>query len=146
VTMAILAVFVAIVSLLGTARIPKDCFSRIVPSDQWATTRRKTFAGTIMRWAWTSLHVGIQRTRRRRQGSRKISIKKLSVYTKEQSEIEEQAKDLEKESALAQRKANRFDLGEYFWKSPWLISSLSLLSRNRFYWFLGIASGLAGWV
>jgi hypothetical protein len=70
--------------------------------------------------------------------------KEAERYTKEQSEIEEQAKDLEKESALAQRKANRFDLGEVFLEIALVISSLSLLSRNRFYWFLGIASGLAG--
>jgi hypothetical protein len=70
--------------------------------------------------------------------------KEAERYTKEQSEIEEQAKDLEKESALAQRKANRFDLGEVFLEVALVISSLSLLSRKRFYWFLGIASGIAG--
>src|SRR5260370_39706913 len=70
--------------------------------------------------------------------------KEAERYTKEQAEIEDLAKDLERESALAQRKANRFDLGEVFLEIALVISSLSLLSRKRFYWFLGIVSGLAG--
>jgi hypothetical protein len=65
-------------------------------------------------------------------------------YTKEQAEIEDLAKDLEKESALEQRTANRFDLGEVFLEIALVISSLALLSRKRFYWFLGIVLGLAG--
>jgi hypothetical protein len=70
--------------------------------------------------------------------------KEADRYTKEQSEIEEQAKDLEKESALNQRKADRFDLGEVFLEIALVISSLALLSRTRLYWYLGIVSGLAG--
>jgi hypothetical protein len=68
----------------------------------------------------------------------------VSRYTKEQAEIEEQAKDFEGESARAQRKADRFDLGEVFLEIALVISSLALLSRKRFYWFLGIISGVAG--
>ena len=70
--------------------------------------------------------------------------KEAERYTKEQAEIEEQAKDLESESARAQRKADRFDLGEVFLEIALVISSLALLSRKRFYWFLGMAAGLAG--
>jgi hypothetical protein len=65
-------------------------------------------------------------------------------YTKEQAEIEEQAKDFEGESARAQRKADRFDLGEVFLEVALVICSLALLSGKRFYWLLGIVSGLAG--
>ena len=50
----------------------------------------------------------------------------------------------ESESARAQRKADRFDLGEVFLEIALVISSLALLSRKRFYWFLGIISGVAG--
>jgi hypothetical protein len=65
-------------------------------------------------------------------------------YTKEQAEIEEKAKDFENESARAQRKADRFDLGEVILEIALVISSLALLSRKRVYWFLGIVSGVAG--
>ena len=70
--------------------------------------------------------------------------KEADRYAKEQAEIEEQAKDLESESARAERKADRFDLGEVFLEIALVISSLALLSRKRFYWFLGLISGVAG--
>ena len=65
-------------------------------------------------------------------------------YTKEQTEIEEQAKDLKKESATEQRRANRFDLGEVFLEIALVITSLALLSGKRGFWFLGMLSGLTG--
>jgi hypothetical protein len=65
-------------------------------------------------------------------------------YTKEQAEIEEQAKEFENESARAQRKADRYDLGEVFFEIALVITSLSLLTRNRFFWLLGILGGVAG--
>ncbi|HYL83578.1 MAG TPA: DUF4337 family protein, partial [Candidatus Angelobacter sp.] len=70
--------------------------------------------------------------------------KEADRYTKEQSDIEEQAKELEGESARAGHKSDRFDLGEVFLEIALVISSLALLSRRRFYWFLGILSGVAG--
>src|SRR5438270_13635687 len=65
-------------------------------------------------------------------------------YTKEQAEIEEQAKELEKESAGEQRRANRFDLGEVCLEVGLVISSLALLSRKRLFWLLGMLSGAVG--
>jgi hypothetical protein len=65
-------------------------------------------------------------------------------YTKEQAEIEEKAKDDEKESASAQHRADRYDLGEVFLEIALVISSLALLSGKRIFWLLGLASGLMG--
>ena len=86
----------------------------------------------------------ISRTRSRPEKSRKNIQAQVDRYTKEQAEIEEQAKDFEAESARAQRKADRFDLGEVFLEIALVISSLALLSRKRIFWFLGIISGVAG--
>ena len=84
------------------------------------------------------------RTRSRPEKSRKNIKAQVDRYTKEQAEIEEQAKDFEAESARAQRKADRFDLGEVFLEIALVISSLALLSRKRIFWFLGMISGVAG--
>jgi uncharacterized protein DUF4337 len=65
-------------------------------------------------------------------------------YTKEETEIEEKAKEDENESASAQHKADRYDLGEVFLEIALVISSLALLSGKRIFWFLGLVSGLTG--
>jgi hypothetical protein len=70
--------------------------------------------------------------------------KEADRYTKEQAEVEKEAKDDEAESARAQRKADRYDLGEVFVEIALVISSLALLSRKRIFWFLGLTSGVVG--
>jgi hypothetical protein len=144
VTMAILAVFVAVVSLLGHRAHTEELLFQNRASDQWAYYQAKNIRRHNYEMGVDLLSMVEFRDKAQADKVREKYQKEAERYTKEQSEIEEQAKDLEKESALAQRKANRFDLGEVFLEIALVISSLSLLSRNRFYWFLGIASGLAG--
>ena len=144
VTMAILAVFVAVVSLLGHRAHTEELLFQNRASDQWAYYQAKNIRRHNYEMGVDLLSMVEFRDKAQADKVREKYQKEAERYTKEQAEIEEQAKDLEKESALAQRKANRFDLGEVFLEIALVISSLSLLSRNRFYWFLGIASGLAG--
>ena len=144
VTMAILAVFVAVVSLLGHRAHTEELLFQNRASDQWAYYQAKNIRRHNYEMGVDLLSMVEFKDKAQADKVREKYQKEADRYTKEQSEIEEQAKDLEKESALAQRKANRFDLGEVFLEIALVISSLSLLSRNRFYWFLGIASGLAG--
>jgi hypothetical protein len=82
-----------------------------------------------------------------KEQSEKVRAKyqgEIERYTKEQAEIEEQAKDFEGESARAQRKADRFDLGEVFLEIALVISSLALLSKKLIFWYLGIISAVGG--
>jgi hypothetical protein len=144
VTMAILAVFVAVVSLLGHRAHTEELLFQNRASDQWAYYQAKNIRRHNYEMGVDLLSMVEFKDKAQADKVREKYQKEAERYTKEQSEIEEQAKDLEKESALAQRKANRFDLGEVFLEVALVISSLSLLSRKRFYWFLGIASGLAG--
>jgi Domain of unknown function (DUF4337) len=144
VTMAILAVFVAVVSLMGHRAHTEELLFQNRASDQWAYYQAKNIRRHNYEMGVDLLSMVEFKDKAQADKVREKYQKEAERYTKEQSEIEEQAKDLEKESALAQRKANRFDLGEVFLEIALVISSLSLLSRNRFYWFLGIASGIAG--
>jgi len=144
VTMAILAVFVAVVSLLGHRAHTEELLFQNRATDQWAYYQAKNIRRHNYEMGVDLLSMVEFKDKTQADKVREKYQKEAERYTKEQSEIEEQAKDLEKESGLAQRKANRFDLGEVFLEIALVISSLSLLSRNRFYWFLGIASGLAG--
>src|SRR5258708_3715183 len=119
VTMAILAVCVAVVSLLGHRSHTEELLMQNRATDQWAYYQAKNI----------------------RRHNYEMSLDLLSLI---EFKDKEQAKDFEKESARAQRKADRFDLGEVFLEIALVISSLALLTRKRFYWFLGIISGVAG--
>jgi hypothetical protein len=144
VTMAILAVCVAVVSLLGHRSHTEELLSQNRATDQWSYYQAKNIRRHNYEMGVDLLSMIEFKDKARADTVREKYQKEADRYTKEQSEIEEQAKDLEKESALNQRKADRFDLGEVFLEIALVISSLALLSRKRLYWYLGIVSGLAG--
>jgi hypothetical protein len=144
VTMAILAVFVAVVSLMGHRAHTEELLFQNRATDQWAYYQAKNIRRHNYEMAVDLLSMVEFKDKAQADKVREKYQKEAERYTKEQAEIEEQAKDLEKESALAQRKANRFDLGEVFLEVALVISSLALLSRKRIFWFFGIVSGLVG--
>jgi hypothetical protein len=144
VTMAILAVCVAVVSLLGHRSHTEELLMQNRATDQWAYYQAKNIR--LHNYDMSLDMLPLIEFKDKEQAGRIQEKYKAQVdrYTKEQAEIEERAKDLEGESGGAQRKADRFDLGEVFLEIALVICSLSLLSRKRFYWFLGIFAGVAG--
>ncbi len=144
VTMAILAVCVAVVSLLGHRSHTEELLLQNRATDQWSYYQAKNIRRHNYEMGVDLLSMVEFKDKAQADKVREKYQKEAERYTKEQAEIEDQAKDLEKDSAREQRKANRFDLGEVFLEIALVISSLALLSRKRFYWFLGIVSGLAG--
>jgi hypothetical protein len=144
VSMAILAVCVAVVSLLGHRAHTEELLTQNKATDQWAYYQAKNIRRHNYEMGVDMLALTEFRDKAQADKIREKYQHEAERYTKEQAEVEEQARDLEKESALAQRKADRFDLGEVFLEIALVICSLALLSRKRFYWLLGIVSGLAG--
>jgi Domain of unknown function (DUF4337) len=144
VTMAIIAVLVAVVSLMGHRSHTEEVLMQARATDQWSYYQAKNIRRHNYEMAVDLLALGEFR-------DKAAADKVLGKYkegaareNKEQAEIEEQAKDLEKESAGASRKADRFDLGEVFLEIALVISSLALLTRNRNFWYIGIVSAIAG--
>jgi hypothetical protein len=62
----------------------------------------------------------------------------------EQDKIQEEAKALEEQVDLYERRANRYDLGETLLEVGLVICSITLLTKRRHYWFAGMVFGLAG--
>jgi len=144
VTMAILAVCVAVVSLMGHRAHTEELLFQNRATDQWAYYQAKNIRRNSYAMGVDLLALGNFKDNAQAEKVRDKYSQEVERYTKEQTEIEEQAKDLEKESATEQRRANRFDLGEVFLEIALVITSLALLSGKRGFWFLGIASGLTG--
>jgi hypothetical protein len=144
VTMAILAVCVAVVSLLGHRSHTEELLTQNRATDQWAYYQAKNIRLHNYDMGLDMLPL-IEFKDKEQAGKVQEKYKaQVDRYTKEQADIEEKAKDFEGESARAQRKADRFDMGEVFLEIALVISSLALLSRKRIFWFLGIISGAAG--
>jgi hypothetical protein len=144
VTMAILAVLVAVVSLLGHRSHTEEVLFQARASDQWAYYQAKSIRKHNYDMAIDMLSMVDAKDKDKADQVRQKYTKESARYDKEQGEIEEQAKDLEKESAHEQLKANRFDLGEVFLEIALVVCSLSLLTGKRIFWLLGLISAIAG--
>jgi hypothetical protein len=144
VTMAILAVCVAVVSLLGHRSHTEELLTQNRATDQWAYYQAKNIRLHNYDMGLDLLPLVDFKDKDQAAKVQEKYKAQVDRYTKEQADIEEKARDFEAESARAQRKADRFDLGEVFLEIALVISSLALLSKKRVFWFLGIISGLAG--
>ena len=144
VTMAILAVCVAVVSLMGHRSHTEELLTQNRATDQWAYYQAKNIRLHNYQMSLDLLALVDFKGKDEAEKVRAKYQGQVDRYTKEQAEIEEQAKDYEAESARAQRRADRFDLGEVFLEIALVISSLALLSRKLVFWYLGILSGVAG--
>lgn len=144
VTMAILAVCVAIVSLLGHRMHTEELLMQNQATDQWAYYQAKNIRRHNYEMGLDLLALIEFKDK---DHAAKVSDKyraEAERYTKEETEIEDHAKEFEGESARDQRKADRYDLGEVFLEIALVITSLALLTKNRLYWGLGLLGAAAG--
>ena len=143
-TMALLAVFVAAVSLLGHRTHTHELLLQNKATDQWAFFQAKN----IRRHSYEVFAEFLSITQTKDpEAAAKLAEKyrgEAERYRDEQKEIEAEARQLEKEVELARQEADRFDLGEVLLEAALVICSITLLTSRRFFWMLGIAFGIAG--
>src|SRR6478736_4705645 len=144
VTMAILAVLVAIVSLLGHRAATEAVLNQSKASDQWAYFQAKNIRGHEDKlFANLTAIIPASSTEALAKLREEYSAE-AEKYKDDQKEIESEARKLEQEVALEQKRADRFDLGEVFLEIALVITSITLLSGRRTFWWMGMASGLIG--
>jgi hypothetical protein len=143
-TMAIFAVLVATVSLLGHRTSTEEVVLQNRVTDQWGYYQAKN----IRRHSDEQLaDLTTVIATRDPEAATKLQEKyraEAERYRDEQKELDAKAKELEQEADLAHRKTNRFDLGEVFLEIALVITSITLLSGRRMFWYLGLLFGSAG--
>ncbi len=142
--MAVLAVLVATVSLLGHRTSTEEVVLQNKVTDQWGYYQAKN----IRRHSDEQLaDLAAVMTTKDPEAAAKFQEKyraEAERYRDEQKELDAKAKELEQEADLAHRKTDRFDLGEVFLEIALVITSITLLSGRRLFWYLGLLFGSAG--
>jgi hypothetical protein len=143
-TMAVLAVLVATVSLLGHRTHTEEIILQNKVTDEWAYYQAKNIRRhTDELFAdLTTVIAG-----KDAEGVAKLHEKyraEADRYKDEQKELDTKARELEKEAELTRRKADRFDLGEVFLEIALVITSITLLSGRRIFWHFGLFIATAG--
>jgi Domain of unknown function (DUF4337) len=138
ITMAILAVLVATVSLLGHRTHTEEIILQNRVTDEWAYYQAKNIRrhtdelfADLTTVITTKDEVGIGKLREKYRAE-------ADRYRDEQKELDAKAHELEQETERTRRRADRFDLGEVFLEVALVITSITLLSGRRAFWLMGL--------
>ena len=143
-TMAVLAVLVATVSLLGHRAHTEEVVLETKVADQWAyyqakNIRRHTdelFADLSSVMATTDA-----------AGAAKLGEKyraEADRYRDEQKDLDAEARRLAEESSHERRRGDRYDLAEVLLEVALVVTSITLLSGRKLFWQAGIIFAVVG--
>jgi len=144
VTMAMLAVLVAVVTLLGHRAHTEEVVLQAKASDQWAYYQAKNIRrhedeifSDLASVETTTDAAALAKLREKYS-------REAARYKDDQKEIEDKAREMEAEVGTERNRADRYDLAEVFLEVGLVITSITLLSGRRFFWMLGMLLGVIG--
>jgi uncharacterized protein YlxW (UPF0749 family) len=143
-TMSVLAVLVAVTTVLGHRTHTEAVLNQNKATDQWNLYQAKKIRSNTTALASDLLSV---MTVSDKQGAEKIAqayADHQAKWVSDLKEEQEKAEALEAKVEQAEARADRFDLSEALLEIGLVITSVTLLTRSRWYWYLGIAFALAG--
>lgn len=136
-TMAIIAAALAVVAVFGQIKVTEELLSQQKASDQWAYYQAKSsrrYESEIARDLFAAL-----------KGEKTAEYAaNVEKYKKDSDEIQEKAKELEKESELLGRQAVRLHFGEVFLEVAIVFASLAILARRPSLWGVSIVGAVIG--
>ncbi len=143
-TMSVLAVLVAVTTVLGHRTHTEAVLFQNKATDQWNEYQAKKIRSYNTSLASDLLGV-VSITDKdaaaKMAGQYKSHQKKWDDELKEE---QEKAEELQTKVEEAEVRATRFDLGEALLEIGLVVTSVTLLTRNRLYWYFGMVFSLAG--
>jgi hypothetical protein len=152
-TMAILAVLVAAVTLLGHRAHTEELLLQTRATDQWGYYQAKNMRRNNLE-ALDDVLTALENTKAdRAEAVHKHFQEEIDKYRDQQKDIQNEARGFEAEVQQASRRADRFDLGEVFLEIALVVTSITLLTDRRGYWYfgsvlaaIGIACAASAWL
>ena len=143
-TMAVLAVLVAVASLLGHRAHTEEVILQNKSTDQWAYYQAKNIRRHTDQLFADFASVMSASDPKRLGELREKYQAEANSYRDQQNEIEAEAKKLEQETNHERRRSDRYDLSEVFLEVGLVVTSITLLSGRRIFWKAGIVLGVIG--
>jgi hypothetical protein len=144
ITMSILAVLIALVSLLGHRAHTHTILAQNRTGNEWVYYESKALARTNYAVLLDFLSFAQPKDPTNATRMKIAYQQKIDEDAREQKEIEASAQALEFEVAHEQKAADRFDLGEACLEAALVITSVTTLIKQRLYWLMGLALGCVG--
>ena len=145
-TMSVVAVMVAVVTVLGHREHTEAVLQQARASDQWNFYQAKKIRQNDTLLAQDILSVATVQ-------DPAATAKIIAAYkahqdkwTEDTSESQNKAREYEGDVTRAEHKASKFDFAEALLEIGLVITSITLLTKQRLYWFLGITASIVGLV
>ncbi len=142
-TMAIVAVLVATISLLGHRAHTEEILLQNKATDEWAYYQAKNLRLNNLQ-ALNDVLTALEGKNEKAEQVQKRFEGNIEKYAEEKKEIQDKAHEMEAELAHETQRANRFDLGEVFLEISLVVTSITLLTGRKHYWMLGMLFAAAG--
>jgi hypothetical protein len=143
-TMAILAVLVAVVSLLGHRSTTDELLLQTKSTDQWAQYQAKVIRERSYEVFLDQLSVFSIGDEAHAKDLKAKYQGEIDRYRKETADIMKDARESEAEQKVTEQRVDKFEFGEVLLEAALVICSITLLTKKRYFWLLGLAAGLAG--
>jgi Domain of unknown function (DUF4337) len=143
-TMAILAVLVASVTLLGHRAHTEEVLLQTRAADQWAYYQAKEIRRRNYELFLDELSIFSLQDVGQAAAIKEKYAKEVERYKEELKDIQAEAKKAEDEVKVEESRADRYDLGEVLLEAALVICSITLLTRKRIFWYMGILLALGG--
>lgn len=143
-TMAVMAVLVAAISVLGHRAHSRTLLDQTKAADAWAeyqarSIRRHNYELFIDLFSVVPLKDPAQAEKIKEHYTSEIQR-----YEQSLGKTRKSAEDFETEGERNERKGARYDLGEVCLEAALVITSITLITRKRPFWGIGSALAIAG--
>jgi len=143
-TMSVLAVLVAVTTVLGHRTHTEAVLSQNKATDQWNFYQAHKIRDNDTELTSDLLGIVSVTNPAAAASLSKSYADHRSKWAQELKQEQDQAEALEAQVGRAEAKADRFDLAEALLEIGLVITSVTLLTHARGYWYLGIAFALGG--
>ena len=143
-TMSVLAVLVAVTTVLGHRTHTEAVLDQNKATDQWNEYQAHKIRANDTALASDLLSTVTIADKEAAQKIAKAYADHQAKWADETKEDMEKAEALETKVEHAEARADRFDLAEALLEIGLVITSVTLLTRSRIYWYLGLVFSAIG--
>jgi hypothetical protein len=146
VTMSILAVLVALITLLGHRAHTEELSRETEAASRWTQYQAKSIRQHEAENTADIVNLVATLHKETGEALREKYAKELEHYTSDKIDVSVEARELEAERDLAAHRADRFDAGEALLEIALVICSLTLITKKKAFWFGGMLIAAVGLV
>lgn len=143
-TMSVLAVLVAVTTVLGHRTHTEAVLDQNKATDQWNEYQAHKIRSNDTALASDLLSVVAINDKEAASKIAKSYADHQSKWADQTKDDMEKAEALERKVEFAEARADRFDLAEAMLEIGLVITSVTLLTHSRAYWYLGMVAAVAG--